>query len=766
MKMQENAVKIVRTDEFKESNFGIRSNKDLVHIFNVLRSKMYSNKILAVLREYSTNAADAHILAGTPDKPFKVKLPTNYEPHLEIRDFGPGLTEEEVREIYCMYGASTKRESNDFNGQLGFGSKSGFAYGDSFQITSFKDGEMICYEAYLDESQLGAITELMRTKTTEPDGIKITIPVKNQDIPTFKSTAEQLYKYFRIIPEVQNGTVTKPDYEMKGTCWGILKSKMGYSNSYNSNYGYNSSYGTNPAELHSGSMWRGIMGNVVYPIDVNLIRPHVKSTNANELLILMNLPLDISFDIGDVSIAASREGLEYDKKTIASVIMKMNIIIDELGKELNKKIKDCKDIIEAKVAWRTLNTGSYGNVFRQIAGTKGVEWNGIKITNDHFRIDEQFFKDDKIKIDTFQAYSCQTINARPNEVNYTQNLYIGATNSQNHNRTAHFIVDTDDKPVARRKNAHEAKYNGGQQVSYTYFWKFPNDAAKKEVLDSLYLEEKHFNKLSDVDPWSPPPAAVAKKKVINKKHQTKAFTLEPASAKGKTWSDQWKATTLTDSAQDVYVALDRFHVKIEDYSGVTLNPNEFREMLVVLDKVLGSTWSTDCVGIKESAVDKLGKNWKTLKATIQQDLLDTLKDTDLVVAWWVHENNSHYYGKVTVPFCPHNKTSELQSTNSTAVKLWKELDKAKDVLDDKLGEGRISWLKRLFDVFNAHEDFDKALEKVTEDMKQLVDNYAKDYPLAAKMEEGDVEDAHIIQYINSVDFYNEHSKNKVEVDNE
>ena len=114
-------------------------------IFSILRSNIYSDKMLAVVREYSTNGWDGHILAGTPDRPLKVTLPTSLAPVFKVRDFGVGLSEESVLNIYTTYGESTKESSNDFNGTFGLGSKSAFAYGNSFDIISFFEGTKTMY---------------------------------------------------------------------------------------------------------------------------------------------------------------------------------------------------------------------------------------------------------------------------------------------------------------------------------------------------------------------------------------------------------------------------------------------------------------------------------------------------------------------------------------------------------------------------------------------------------------------------------------------
>ena len=45
--------------------------RNLAHVVSLLRDA-YSDPITAVLREYSVNAADAHVEAGIPNKPIRV----------------------------------------------------------------------------------------------------------------------------------------------------------------------------------------------------------------------------------------------------------------------------------------------------------------------------------------------------------------------------------------------------------------------------------------------------------------------------------------------------------------------------------------------------------------------------------------------------------------------------------------------------------------------------------------------------------------------
>lgn len=141
------------------SYFGAEE-QSLVHLFRVLRDSLYSDKPLAVLREYGANAWDEHREAGKPDVPIKVTLPTPLEASVIIRDFGRGLSHQSVLKLLTMYGASLKRDTNNAVGKYGIGAKSGFAYNDAFTVTSFHGGLKMVFHAFLDETDVGVASKM------------------------------------------------------------------------------------------------------------------------------------------------------------------------------------------------------------------------------------------------------------------------------------------------------------------------------------------------------------------------------------------------------------------------------------------------------------------------------------------------------------------------------------------------------------------------------------------------------------------------------
>ena len=163
-------------------------------MYDILSNRLYKHKVRAVIRELSTNAVDSHKKAGNTDTPIKVQLPTILEPSFIIRDFGTGLIEQDIYDLYMTYGASDKRDSNLFNGALGVGSKSPFAYTQAFSVTSYFGGEATTYSVF-SENGSPKIAKLGAIKTEEHTGLKIEVPVDDKDIYKFTEDARYVYQF-------------------------------------------------------------------------------------------------------------------------------------------------------------------------------------------------------------------------------------------------------------------------------------------------------------------------------------------------------------------------------------------------------------------------------------------------------------------------------------------------------------------------------------------------------------------------------------------
>ena len=148
--------------------------------FSILSSGLYANKIRAIIRELSCNAVDSHAAAGKRDTPFDVHLPNTLEPHFAIRDYGTGLSHQQVTQIYTTYFESTKTASNEFIGALGLGSKSPFSYTDNFTVTAIQNGVKGIYSAFINGDGVPSIALMMQEPTDEPSGVEVKFSVNER----------------------------------------------------------------------------------------------------------------------------------------------------------------------------------------------------------------------------------------------------------------------------------------------------------------------------------------------------------------------------------------------------------------------------------------------------------------------------------------------------------------------------------------------------------------------------------------------------------
>lgn len=290
--------------------FKIKSNSKA---FQILSSGLYSNKIRAIIRELSCNAVDSHVAAGDPGLPISIHLPNSFEPYFSVRDFGIGLNHDQVTNIYTTYFESTKTDSNDYIGALGLGSKSPFSYTDNFTVTAIKDGFQRIYSAFINASGSPSIALMTESKTDEHNGVEVKLAVNNMhDFSKFTQEASHVFTYFKVKPNVI-GTYTdvKIEYDTIDLVPGVNIRKV-VGSSYN--------------ECNSIA----IMGNIAYPIQI----PNIKQVLGENAKYLKE-PLDLYFNIGELDIQASREGLSYIPETIEAI---------------NKKLFGISDVLEARLA--------------------------------------------------------------------------------------------------------------------------------------------------------------------------------------------------------------------------------------------------------------------------------------------------------------------------------------------------------------------------------------------------------------------------------
>lgn len=255
--------------------------------FDILSSNLYKDPITAIVRELSCNALDSHKRAGNEQTPFEVTVPTHHSPTFNIRDYGTGLTPQQMQHLYTRYFSSDKRDSNNEIGGKGLGSKTPLAYKNTFNVSNYKDGTVYHYIVYKNEKGIPHLTLLKSMPTDEPNGLKITLAVNPTDIDKFTDAADSVLRWMHVKPI--NWDLKKPTLAIDHSAWSLyIDSDLG-----------------NTTHL--------MMGNVLYPIPKNITDPPFS------LLRFSHISAVLKCEIGEVDVTAGRDSLQRTKKTLTTL---------------------------------------------------------------------------------------------------------------------------------------------------------------------------------------------------------------------------------------------------------------------------------------------------------------------------------------------------------------------------------------------------------------------------------------------------------------
>jgi hypothetical protein len=303
------------------------------HIMSVL-TDLYSDPILAVVREYSTNALDAHIEVGQT-KPIEVTTPTAMSPFFKVKDYGVGLDVDAIRRIYSQYGASTKRDSNDFNGVLGLGCKSALTYTNQFTVTSVKDGDKTIVSVSRSQDGGGVMQVVSITKTAESNFTEVTVPTRDQK---FAIKAKEFFRFWK------KGTVLLDGVDPTGLPKDAKEIGPGLYMVPNLDDDY------------------VVMGNVAYPTEHALYKDYRGYGNMFGVVAYVAM--------GRVNFTPSRETLHMTTRTTEELNRIRREFKDALHSQMRKDIEDAPSFAEAYKRYSVWHTAFRGqnvpNVYRGV----------------------------------------------------------------------------------------------------------------------------------------------------------------------------------------------------------------------------------------------------------------------------------------------------------------------------------------------------------------------------------------------------------------
>lgn len=300
--------KDIRTDGSlggREIKMSLDANS-LVHLMSVL-SDMYSDPAGAVIREYTTNALDSHLAAGQ-SRPVELGTPSRLSPYFTVQDFGVGMSEDDIENIYSQFGNSTKRGNNLEAGMLGLGSKSALTFTEQFNLITVKDGTRLLVSISRSSDGSGSIEIVDSRPTDEPNGVLIKVPVQ-VDMDEFNDKVHEFAKYVTKGMIIVNGQEPDSDLEYVTSDLAIV-----------------------PRGSYSNSEDRVVMGNVSYPTGNQLIGTH-------QVIYFIGM--------GEVDFTPAREEL-MDTSITRATLRKMEAEFETYFKgHLERQIEECETSREA-----------------------------------------------------------------------------------------------------------------------------------------------------------------------------------------------------------------------------------------------------------------------------------------------------------------------------------------------------------------------------------------------------------------------------------
>ncbi len=158
--------------------------------FSVLSSTLYSNKKLAVVREVLCNAWDIHIQQGIIDKAVEVTISGG---KITFRDYGSGIHDDHIVDVYLTYGNSTKKLDGTQTGGFGLGSKSPWAVVDHFEVESFHQGTKTAYTMSKSSGEVGGKPSAtpMYSIPTKETGLKVSFAIS--------TTPKEEHEYHQLV---------------------------------------------------------------------------------------------------------------------------------------------------------------------------------------------------------------------------------------------------------------------------------------------------------------------------------------------------------------------------------------------------------------------------------------------------------------------------------------------------------------------------------------------------------------------------------------
>ncbi len=317
---------------------------------------LYSDPIGSIVREITSNCIDANRernlkidgkipMETEDDKSFWSNRETvcieyitkntilGVDECMMFHDYGCGLSQKRVQDVFTTFGASTKRDNNYEIGGFGLGAKSPLAYADTFYVSSRHNGTETYYMIYRNNDNVPHMDQVYQAATDQQNGTTIIVPIKRSyDASDFRDAISNQLAYFDniVLKNVEEGIGRVRNYYHK-------KSVIEETDSY-----VITNDGADPCLL---------VGRVRYPINWDMLKGTDKSD--------YNASVAFKFQIGVLDLVPSREEIRYTPKTITLIQTALNNVKKQFKDDLSAKYSDLTDYIEYLLAISNIGGGGY-----------------------------------------------------------------------------------------------------------------------------------------------------------------------------------------------------------------------------------------------------------------------------------------------------------------------------------------------------------------------------------------------------------------------
>jgi hypothetical protein len=271
-----------------------------------------------------SNAFDAMQDAGKADQPIKIQIPNALNDYyFSVRDFGNSMCEETIKNVYMRVNTSTKSKSNTAIGGFGIGSKTPWAYTDTYILTTYLNGLETKYALVKGRSSVQIVYQ---GETTQKNGTEVIFKVDDNDEKRFAEAIQRISLCAKTKPEI-NGDMSL-DFKEKdiiSPSVSIVSSDILDSQTVYINLG-GVLYRTDKSMYSDSDSWRG-----------NEAFSSVKSLLSNHATVIISMP------IGSVMPLQTREGLftqgdeGKQNKTMLKRVIKNTLKVIESTMEAREK---------------------------------------------------------------------------------------------------------------------------------------------------------------------------------------------------------------------------------------------------------------------------------------------------------------------------------------------------------------------------------------------------------------------------------------------